>query len=355
MSMTSRERVKAALNHQETKRVPVGEIGGGYTEEIVQALLGKAYHTDEDAYFHNHKLLRKTLGADIMGARALSPVPDELVGEHPDWSTPVYRNFWGSEVTNPPDSTQQLVKPIAETPEALEKWEPPDWTTFSGEAIARWKQETDFFILATTNAGFDLGYELLGFEQFMMWTVLEPKVMRGYYEKLIETNIGFAKIAAVAGADGVLIAADLAFNSGPFVDPNYLRQDYFPLLKKQVSAIHDLGLPVILHSDGDLHMLMDDILDCGVDGIQSCDPNANMDIPELKKQYGDRLTFMGNIDINLLAQGSPEEVNQTTRDLIKAARPGGGFILSASNVVTKYCKPENVRAMYRAVHEMELK
>ncbi len=276
------------------------------------------------------------------------------MGEHLEWGTPIYRNFWGSHVTNPPESTQQLVKPIAQTPGELEKWEPPDWTQFSGEAIARWKDETDFFVLATTNAGFDLGYELLGFEQFMMWTVLEPKALRGYYEKLIETNIGFAKIAAKAGADGILIADDLAFNSGPFVDPNYLRQDYFPLLKKQISAIHDLGLPVVLHSDGDLRTLLDDLIDCGIDGLQSCDPNANMDIPELKHQYGDRLTFMGNIDINLLAQGSPEEVGRVTRELIREARPGGGFILSASNVVTRYCKPENVCAMYRAVSDTVL-
>lgn len=353
MSMTSRERVTAAINHQETDRVPVGEIGGGYVEEFVRAIIGDAYRTDEDGYFHNHKLLRETLKADIMGPRAISPVPDELVGEHPEWGTPVYRNFWGSEVTNPPDSTQQLVKPIAETPEGLELWEPPDWTKFSGDVIARWKRETDFFILATTNAGFDLGYELLGFERFMMWTVLEPKIMRGYYEKLIETNKGFAKIAAAAGADGVLIADDLAFNSGPFVDPEYLRRDYFPLLKKQVQTIHDLGLPVIFHSDGDLHLLMKDLLDCGVDGVQSCDPNANMDIPQLKQQYGERLTFMGNIDINLLAEGSPEEVARVTRDLIENARSGGGFILSASNVITQYCKPENVLAMYKAVTETE--
>ncbi|MCF7797125.1 MAG: hypothetical protein K9N11_02615 [Lentisphaeria bacterium] len=353
MSMTSRERVKAALNHQETDRVPVGEIGGGYVEEFVRAIISDAYRTDEDGYFHNHKLLRETLAADIMGARAISPNPDELVGEHPEWGTPVYRNFWGSEVTNPPDSTQQLVKPIAETPEELEKWEPPDWTRFSGDVIARWKRETDFFILATTNAGFDLGYEILGFERFMLWTALEPRVMRGYYEKLIETNIGFAKIAAKVGADAVLIADDLAFNSGPFVDPEYLRRDYFPLLKKQIQTIHDLGLPVIFHSDGDLHMLMDDLLDCGIDGLQSCDPNANMDIPALKQQYGERLTFMGNIDIDLLAQGTPQEVGSVTRDLIRDARTGGGFILSASNVITKYCKPENVLAMYAAVTEME--
>ena len=354
MTMTSRDRVKAALNHQETNRVPVGEIGGGYVEEFVQAIIGDAYRTDADAYFHNHKLLRETLKADIIGVRALSPVTDELVGTHPEWGTPVYRNFWGSQVTNPPDSTQQLVKPIAETPEELDQWEPPDWMQFSGEAIARWKNETDFFVLATTNAGFDLGYELLGFETFMMWTLLEPRVMRGYYEKLIETNIGFAKIAAAAGADAVLIADDLAFNSGPFTDPAYLRKDYFPLLKKQVTAIHDLGLPAILHSDGDLHMLMEDLLDCGIDGLQSCDPNANMDIPELKKEYGDRLTFMGNIDINLLAQGSPDEVGRIARELIRDSRQNGGFILSASNVITKYCRPENVLAMYQAVTETEL-
>jgi uroporphyrinogen-III decarboxylase len=63
---------------------------------------------------------------------------------------------------------------------------------------------------------------------------------------------------------------------------------------------------------------------------------------------------MGNIDVDLLAHGTVQAVAEATRELVTAAGPGGGFILSAANVVAKYCRPENVLAMYTTAHEQEL-
>lgn len=351
--MTGRERVNLALRRKETTRVPIGEIGGGYTDVIIKAVLGDTYDTGSDAYFKNHLNIRQLLGADIMGARVAGP-PVEIVGVHEDWGTETFRDFWGAIHTQPPDSTVQLVEPIANTPEALKAWQPPDVSSFDKSQVKRWKDSTDLFIMATLNAGFDLGYELLGFEQFMMWTVQARDTMRGYYEKLIETNLNLAIMSADAGADAILIADDLAFNTGTFVDPTYLRSDYFPLLKQMISEIKKRGLPVFFHSDGDLRTVIPDLIDCGIDVLQSCDPNANMDIPTLKGEYGKALAFMGNIDVDLLANGTAVEVEHTTRNLIRDARGGGGFILGTSNVVASYCQPENLRAMYTTANK-ELK
>jgi len=352
-AMNSRERVFASLKRQTPDRVPVGEIGGGYAEDIVQAILGADYRTEGDAYFQNHLNLRKRLGADLAGARVYGP-DVEVTGVHPEWGTDLFSDYWGATYTQPPDATVQLVTPIATTPEELDAWEPPDLDIFDDTMIRRWKTETDLFVLTIMNAGFDLGYELIGFENFMMWTVMAPDIMRGYYKKLIDVNRGLAKKAIAADTDAILIADDLAFNTGTFVDPGYLRSDYFPLLKEFVQEIKATGMPVFFHSDGDLRTIIPDLIDCGIDVLQSCDPNANMDIPTLKNEYGDHLAFMGNIDVDLLAHGSPAEVSRQTEKLIRAAGPGGGFILSAANVVAKYCKPENVLAMYAKANEVKL-
>lgn len=340
----------SALDRKETTRVPIGEIGGGYTEDIIKLLLGDEYMTGHDSYFQNHNKIRQLLGADIVGARVTGP-PVEITGTHKDWGTAVFRDFWGASFTQPPEATVQLVDPIAGTPEELERWMPPNVDQFDKTKVTRWKEKTELFVLATLNAGFDLGYELLGFERFMMWTIQAPQVMRNYFDKLIQTNLSLARMSIEAGADAILIADDLAFNTGTFVDPAYLRSDYFPLLKKMIMEIKKTGIPVFLHSDGDLRAIIPDLIDCGIDVLQSCDPNANMHIPTLKKEYGKDLVFMGNIDVDLLANGTPVEVIKTTRELIKDARQGGGFILSASNVIASYCKPENVRAMYATAHE----
>ncbi len=350
--MTSRERVFAALRRETPDRVPKGEIGGGYAENIIAALLGDGYDPTPDAYFQNHLTLRKFLGADLAGARVNGP-PNRIVGVHEEWGTELFQDFWGATQTQPPDSTVQLVVPIAETPEELDDWQPPEAEIFQTDLIQRWKQETDLFVLTILNAGFDLGYELLGFERFLMWTIEAPDVMHRYYEKLIETNRMFARMAIIAGTDGILIADDLAFNTGTFVDPVYLRSDYFPLLQEQIQELRRQEVPVFFHSDGDLRSILPDLIDCGIDVLQSCDPNAGMDIPELMGIYGERLAFMGNIDVDLLAHGTPEQVADATRLLIEQAAPGGGFILSAANVIARYCKPENVLAMYRTAHQLE--
>ncbi len=340
----------SALQRVETSRVPIGEIGGGYTDSIIKAILGGDHQTGADAYFQNHLNVRRLLGADIVGARVLGP-PVEVIGIHEDWGTDIYRDFWGASYTQPPDATVQLVNPIANSPAELEAWKAPELGNFNKSLIKRWKTDTDLFVLATLNAGFDLGYELLGFERFMMWTIQARKTMHEYFEKLIQANLELALMSVNAGADGILIADDLAFNTGTFVDPEYLRTDYFPLLKAMVTEIKKTGVPVFLHSDGDLRSIIPDLIDCNIDVLQSCDPNANMDIPSLKKEYGHDLVFMGNIDVDLLASGSVEEVEITTRNLIRDSRKGGGFILSTSNVVASYCKPENVRAMYAVAHK----
>ncbi len=347
--MNSRERVFSALQRRETSEIPIGEIGGGYTDVIIKALLGDRYQTGPDAAFQNHNHVRQHLGADIMGARVTGP-DVEIIGTHGDWGTEIFRDFWGATYTQPPEATIQLVDPIAATPKALAGWQAPDVSNFDKSTLLRWKTDTDYFILATLNAGFDLGYELLGFERFMMWTIQAPQVMRSYYEKLIQTNLTLALMSAEAGADAILIADDLAFNTGTFVDPNYLRKEYFPLLTEMITEIKKTGLPVFFHSDGDLRTIIPDLIACGIDVLQSCDPNAGMDIPSLKEEYGKELAFMGNIDVDLLANGTPEQVTKVTRELIRDARNGGGFILSTSNVVASYCKPENVRAMYATAH-----
>lgn len=328
----------------------MGEIGGGYTDEIIRKLLGETYITGPDSYYQNHLLVRQVLGADIVGTRVAGP-DVEIIGTHEDWGTAVFRDFWGASYTQPPEATVQLVNPIATTPAELARWKAPDVTSFDKRPVTRWQDSTDLFVMATLNAGFDLGYELLGFERFMMWTIQARDVMKTYYEKLIQTNLSLAIMSADAGADAVLIADDLAFNTGTFVDPVYLRRDYFPLLKTMITEIKKTGLPVFFHSDGDLRTIIPDLIDCGIDVLQSCDPNANMHIPDLKRKYGKDLTFMGNIDVDLLANGNQDEVKRTTRELIRDARQGGGFILSTSNVVASYCKPENVRAMYATAYE----
>ena len=70
-----------------------------------------------------------------------------------------------------------------------------------------------------------------------------------------------------------------------------------------------------------------------------------MDIVEVKRNWGHRICLLGNVDVHLLATGSPRQVSQEVRRLLREVGPGGGYILSSGNSLASYCKPEKVRAM----------
>ena len=76
-------------------------------------------------------------------------------------------------------------------------------------------------------------------------------------------------------------------------------------LKLQVEMIKKKGVPVLLHSDGNIRGIMEDIIDAGFDGIQSIEPAAGMRIDEIKVKYGDQLVLMGNIDISEILPRDP--------------------------------------------------
>jgi uroporphyrinogen decarboxylase len=96
--------------------------------------------------------------------------------------------------------------------------------------------------------------------------------------------------------------------------------------------------------------MMDIWLKLGQSGIHPIEPEA-MDIRQLKKEYGSRVCLIGNVDVDLLSTGTPEEIEKVVRELIRDIAPGGGYILSSGNSIPSYAKVQNVIAMGEALHE----
>lgn len=156
-----------------------------------------------------------------------------------------------------------------------------------------------------------------------------------------------AKLFLDKGADAILIADDMAFNSGVFLPPYVMEENVYPFYKQMVREIKAYkNVPVFLHSDGNLNSVMDELVKCGFDGIQSLQPSAGMDIREIKEKYGDRLCLWGNIDLDhIMCFGTEEEVKEDVRRTIEISSPGGGFILSTCNTMVDIIPPKNIFAM----------
>jgi uroporphyrinogen decarboxylase len=178
-------------------------------------------------------------------------------------------------------------------------------------------------------------WEAFGLENFSR-ILARPKQARKVFDDHGKLAVELTKILGDEGAEIILIWDDYGFKNGPFMSPKNFQTYVFPWLKQICDEAHKRGSKILLHSDGDLMLLIDDIVNCGVDAlnpIESTTANPEYDIFKLNEKYGDRLTFVGNISPVMLATGSVEEIHEYSKRLIRELGPDGGFIFSSGHSI----------------------
>jgi uroporphyrinogen decarboxylase len=146
--------------------------------------------------------------------------------------------------------------------------------------------------------------------------------------------------------DGIIWGADWAFNTGPFLNPRLFRESFMPRIKRRVESIHrDYGKWIVKHACGNNWELLDMFVEIGYDCYQSIQPTASMDIAEVKKKYGNKMTLWGGVPVEELVGGTAEQVRQSVRRAMTFAKPGGRFILGSSHSIAVGSKYDNFMAM----------
>lgn len=336
--MTRKERVMAAIRHQKTDKVPKGEV---YIQpKVSNALLGKEYPLDHQ-HFDRDVAVRKLLNMDVVN---VGDWPEWEIGKTPDGLSIVQSVYGQTYIVGP--ETKHILEPPVDIEDA-DQYVEPDISKVKGELIEKYAKETDFFIFAQIGGPISMLNEMFPMEDYMVYCLTNTEEMYKISEKVIAYEIKKAKLFIDKGADAILIADDMAFNTGVFLPPYIMEENVYPFYKKMIKEIKAYkDVPIFLHSDGNLNSVMDDIVECGFDGLQSLQPSAGMDIQEIKSKYGDKLCLWGNIDLDyIMCFGSTEEVKADVRKTIDIASPGGGFILSTCNTMVDIIPTANIFAM----------
>jgi uroporphyrinogen decarboxylase len=160
----------------------------------------------------------------------------------------------------------------------------------------------------------------------------------------------FEYYAQSDAVDVIWYSDDIAFTQGLLVSPDTLRLYFFPWLKKIGDLARGSGKPFMYHTDGVLWEVMEDILACSVDALHPIEPKA-MDITEVKRRYGDKLCLIGNVDVDLLARGTPDEIRRQVRFNIENVGFNGGYCVGSGNSIPEYVKYENYLALLEAARE----
>lgn len=152
-------------------------------------------------------------------------------------------------------------------------------------------------------------------------------------EKRLENRITFAeKIAKHKGLlDGFALCSDYCFNVNPFFSPDQFSEFIAPYLKAGIDAYRDLGFFSIKHTDGNIMPILDQMVQCGPDALHSLDPQGGIDLAEVKRLYGDKVTLCGNVNCGLLQTGTDEEVIADVRRSLRDGMNGWGYIFCTSN------------------------
>ncbi|MFA7184910.1 MAG: uroporphyrinogen decarboxylase family protein, partial [Victivallales bacterium] len=293
--MGSKERVIAAIRHKNSDRIPKGELE--IDNSLRAKLLGQELSGDD---FRDEVKIRKLLDMDIAPLAYANRPENKIIETQPD-GRKITEDIWGSRYVQGGHSTEQIAWPIKDI-EDVYRYEFPALDSFRNHTISQWKQDTDFFVFAQLDGGFNGVYPLFGLTEFLMYSATNPEDIKFFINKTIDYWLELAKIILKAEPDGILIGDDMAYNTATMMSPESLRELVFPAMKREVRTLKKMsgGLPVFLHSDGNLNAVLDDIVDIGFDGLQSLQPSAAMDIGKIKAEYGDRLCLMGNVDLNYL-------------------------------------------------------
>lgn len=171
-----------------------------------------------------------------------------------------------------------------------------------------------------------------------------PEELHAQARQRCEAEKRSFRAMADAGADFILMASDFGFNDGPFVSPAQFQDLVAPYLTEIVQTVHDLGLKIILHSDGCLNQILDSIHATGIDGYQSVDPQGHMDIRQVRERYPDWI-LMGNVACNMLQDVNEERIRESVRYCMTHGGIGKPYVFSTSNCIFSGMPPESYRLM----------
>lgn len=189
-----------------------------------------------------------------------------------------------------------------------------------------------FFIMVHGDATFSIpnGEQYM---EFVYNLADKPDDMKAYASKRVKDALARGRRLVDGGIDGFALCADYCFNQGPFLSPEMFHEFVYPYLGELVAGYKDMGIHVIKHTDGDIRPILDMLVDTEPHALHSLDPQGNVDIREVKAQYGKRLCLIGNVNCGLMDTGTDEEVIASAEYCLTHAMPGGGYIFSTSNCI----------------------
>ena len=338
--MTQKQRVIDQIHHKITDFVPVAKLE--FEGDVAERL---------DVFFGNsswRSLVDKTDHILRLGAVYSHGVP---VDEEQVFFTDIFGSRWRAD-----RRPVHLEEPALKTPTLKGYRFPkaqdfllPDWK----EAITgKIEKNPDKFVVCGIGLGmFVKSWILRGFENALADSIAEP----GFYEELLDNICGLhldlLDVILALPLDGAMLDGDWGGQRGILLGPERWRYFIKPRLAKLYDRIHRAGKFTINHSCGNVKDIIPDLIEIGLDVLQSVQPEA-MNPYELKKEFGKDITFWGGLGSQQLVPfGSPAEIRREVIRLCREMGRDGGYILGPAKAMQPETPTENAAAVVESFLE----
>ena len=361
--MTHRERVNMALSHDSPDRVPVDFAA---EPEIWQRLMDHLeLDTREDimryldvdcrVVSYDYSTFCHPPGSPAEPNKLLyiawrREMPDETMADVWGARRKTVHNEFGSyrELCNYPLADAKSIEDLK-----TYNWPKPDWWDFSqlSSAIEDINQNGEYHLRYRIGSIFETAWSLRGLNQFFIDLVMQPEISCYIMDRILEVHVeNLRRVMDIAGdsIDMIYTYDDIAHQSSLLLSKDM----WGSTLKKRQEILFSLaksyGKPLMYHCCGAVRPLIDELINMGLDILSPVQPKASgMDFGDLKRTFGDRISFYGGIDIQeVLPRLSPEEVKKEATRAIGTLGKGGGYILAPAHHIQADTPLENILALY---------
>jgi uroporphyrinogen decarboxylase len=327
--MKPRERVLTALEHREPDRVPLFEVWLDNDDLVAEVGGGDLQRTYVE------------LGLDCVPICYQTPPGSNAWSEGVDEWGRVWQKGW-------------YAGGVVETEADLERYSPPmqyidDHFDAQRTDEAREKYPDHCFFFGSHVGPFTAAYMAMGMETFFPALHRNPGFVHSLLENRTEYCIATLRMATDLGAEVLVLGEDAAYNGGPMISPEMWREFVLPHHKRIVDQSQ---VPVLWHSDGDITRLLPLAVEAGFVGMHSLEPDAGVDLAQVKRDFGERLVLVGNVEASVLCDSDLEAVRAEVRRCMSQGAPGGGFLFSTCSSVFAGMNLEAVQEMYRYAAEI---
>ena len=352
--MTSYERILTTVNHKKPDRTPCDLKAVIEVEDDLVSYLGK----------ESREQLYQDLGIDFRHFPATigksQQIPEQVRSGHGNTGALVSSPYGVVSLKheNFPQA-HRVYGPFFDNKDLDSfDWPEPADVALSEETVQSIERcnQAGYCSSVSYDNPFKIGYFMRRYDDFMADCLLDPDYIIELLTRISRIEMKRAELAVQAGARSTLISGDFADQRSLMVSPEVFRRVLKPILANGVArqkAINPEVLP-ILHSDGNLFDVLPDLIECGFIAVHPIQLES-MDMLEVKRKYGDKLTLFGGMSVQSeLPFLGPDEIRKLARRRIEQLGYDGGFMLAPTNTILPDVPAQNTVAMFReATHTQE--